>query len=273
MEKRKKGHITGHFQQKRKFIPESEQLTLDKKEIIFGTRAIIEAIHSGKEIEKLLVQRGLNNDLTKQLLKLATDHSVPIAKVPIQKLNTVTRKNHQGAICFLSAVKYASLDHIVTSCFERGKAPLLIILDRITDVRNFGAIARTAECAGVDAIIVPSKGGAQITGDAMKTSAGALSFIPVCRESNIKNTIGYLRDSGITVLACTEKAGEYLYEKDMKQPLAILMGSEENGISAEYLKLSSESAKIPMKGKIASLNVSVATAIVIFEAIRQREIE
>ena len=268
MEKRKKGHINERVQPKRDH--KHDQGGPDKKEIIFGTRSIIEAINSGKEIEKLFVQKGLGNELTKQLLQLARNHSLPVMIVPLQKLNNITRKNHQGAVCFLSAIKYASLDHIVTSCFERGKSPLLVILDRITDVRNFGAIARTAECAGVDAIVIPSRGSAQITSDAMKTSSGALNFVPVCRETNIKDTIRYLRDSGINVMACTEKATEYLYEKDMDQPLAILMGSEENGISPEYLKISSDQAKIPMKGKIASLNVSVATAIAIFEAVRQR---
>ena len=270
MEKRKKGHIRGRIQPAGYHKDGGERGGPDKNEIIYGTRAIIEAINSGKEIERLFIQKGLSSELTKQLLVLASSYSLPVMRVPVQKLNNITRKNHQGAICFLSAVKYASLDNIVTSCFERGKSPLLIILDRITDVRNFGAIARTAECGGVDAIIIPSKGSAQITGDAMKTSAGALSFIPVCREANVKDTIRYLQDSGINVMACTEKAEEYLYEKDMGQPLAILMGSEENGVSPEYLKIASDEAKIPMKGKIASLNVSVAAAIAIFEAVRQR---
>lgn len=270
MEKRKKGHIKERGGRRSNYKPENGLGGQEKPEIVFGTRAIIETIHAGKEIEKLLIQKGLGNELTRQLLQLAGDHAVPVIRVPLQKLNGITRKNHQGAVCFLSAIRYASLDHVVTSCFEQGRSPLLVMLDRITDVRNFGAIARTAECAGVDAIIIPSKGSAQITGDAMKTSAGALNFIPICREGNMKDTIRYLRDSGIDVMACTERAGDYLYEKDLEQPLAILMGSEENGISPEYLKLSSSQARIPMKGKIGSLNVSVATAVAIYEAVRQR---
>ena len=270
MEKRKKGHIKERVDRKSLENTDIEPSGPSKQEMVFGTRAIIETINAGKEIEKLFIQKGLNNELAKQLLQLAREHLVPVVRVPQQKLNNITRKNHQGAICFLSAIRYASLDHVITSCFEQGRSPLLIMLDRITDVRNFGAIARTAECAGVDAIIIPSKGSAQITSDAMKTSAGALNFIPVCREENMKDTIRYLQDSGVNVMACTEKAGEYIYDKDLEQPLAILVGSEENGVSPEYLKRSSSQVRIPMKGKIESLNVSVATAVAVFEAVRQR---
>lgn len=269
MEKRKKGYIRKNYQKPRDSKNQGNR-GIDKKEMIFGTRAIIEAINAGKEIEKLFVQRGLNNELTKILLKLAQDHIIPVSKVPLEKLNSITGKNHQGAICYLSAVKYASLDHVVSQCFTNGKQPLLLILDRITDVRNFGAIARTAECAGVDAIITPQKGGAQITSDAMKTSAGALNYIPVCREYNLKETINHLKDSGVNVVACTEKTDNSIYDIDLNQPVALLMGSEENGISAEYLSLASSRAKIQMTGKIGSLNVSVAAAVVIYESVRQR---
>ena len=244
--------------------------TVDPKEIVFGTRAVMEAIKAGKEIDKLLLQKGLSNDLTLELTKLAADYNIPYALVPIEKLNRVTRKNHQGAICFLSAVSYASLDNIVTQCFQQGKMPFLLILDRVTDVRNFGAVARSAECAGMDALVIPAKGGAQINSDAMKTSAGALNFIPVCRENNLKDTIRYLKDSGIQVVACTEKSEQLIYDISLDQPTAILMGSEEDGISPEYLKLASSTAKIPLQGNIESLNVSVAAAVVIFEGIRQR---
>lgn len=272
MEKRKKGHIKTRISGKRNDHGEYKPGGVEKDEMLFGTRAVIEAINAGKEIERLFIQKDLSNDLTRQLLQLARDHSLPVTRVPLQKLNSITRKNHQGVVCFLSAIRYASLDHIVTSCFEQGRSPFLVMLDRITDVRNFGAIARTAECGGVDAIIIPGKGGAQITGDAMKTSAGALNFIPVCREDNLKDTIRYLQDSGISVIACTEKATNYLYEQDLKQPLTLLMGSEENGVSPEYLKRASGQAKIPIKGSIGSLNVSVATAVAVFEAVRQRDL-
>lgn len=240
------------------------------KDIIFGTRAIIEAINAGKEIDKLLIQKGLSNELNLELLSLASAHKIPYSTVPLEKLNSITRKNHQGAICYLSAVSYASLDNIINECFQKGKSPYLLILDRVTDVRNFGAVARSAECAGMDAIIIPAKGSAQITSDAMKTSAGALNFIPVCREANLKTTITYLKESGIQVIACTEKSEKQIYEIDFKPPTAIILGSEEDGISPEYLRLASDKATIPTVGNIGSLNVSVAAAIVIFEGLRQK---
>lgn len=266
MEKRYKGYIKdGSY--KRVGNP-----SVDTKELIFGTRAIIEAIRAGKEIDKLLIQKGLSNELVLELSKLASSHNIPVSKVPVEKLDGITKKNHQGAICFLSAVTYASLDNIVSECFQQGKNPFLLLLDRITDVRNFGAIARTAECAGMHAIVIPGKGSAQINSDAMKTSAGALNFIPVCREPNLKETINYLKNSGIQVVACTEKAEKFIYEVDLKVPTAILLGSEEDGISPEYLKLASNAAQIPLSGQIGSLNVSVAGAIIIFEGIRQRQL-
>lgn len=264
MEKRNKGFI------KNTNYSKPFKTAIDPKEVIFGTRAVIEAIKAGKEIDKVLIQKGLSNDLILELTKLASSHKIPYALVPIEKLNRVTRKNHQGAICFLSAVTYASLDNIVTESFQQGKVPFLLILDRITDVRNFGAVARSAECAGMDAIIIPAKGNAQINSDAMKTSAGALNFIPVCREENLKDTIRYLKDSGIQVVACTEKSEKLIYDVALNEPTAILLGSEEDGISPEYLRLASNTAKIPLKGQIESLNVSVAASVVIFEAIRQR---
>lgn len=266
MEKRYKGYIKdGKY--KRAGNP-----SFDSKELIFGTRAIIEAINSGKEIDKLLIQKGLTNELTLELSKLATSRNIPFSKVPVEKLDSITRKNHQGAICFLSAVVYSSLDNIVTECFQQGKNPFILLLDRITDVRNFGAIARTAECAGMHAIVIPGKGSAQINSDAMKTSAGALNYIPVCREPNLKETINYLKNSGIQVVASSEKAEDLIYAIDFKVPTAILLGSEEDGISPEYLKLASHAARIPLSGKIGSLNVSVAAAIVVFEGIRQRQV-
>lgn len=264
MEKRNKGFIKSSSYRK-------PSKSIDPKEVIFGTRAIIEAIKAGKEIDKLLIQRGLSNDLILELIKLANSHKIPYAQVPVEKLNRVTQKNHQGTICFLSAVTYASLDNIVSACFQEGKVPFLLILDRITDVRNFGAVARSAECAGMDAIIIPAKGSAQINSDAMKTSAGALNFIPVCRENNLKDTIRYLKESGIQVVACTEKSDDLIYDIPFNLPTAILLGSEEDGISPEYLKIASSAAKIPLGGQIESLNVSVAAAVVIFEGIRQRQ--
>lgn len=243
-----------------------------KSDFIYGTRAIIEAIESGKELDKLFVQKDLKNELSAELLQRCRDHSIPVQRVPVEKLNRITRKNHQGAIAYLSSVVFASLDNLISGTYQKGENPLFIILDRITDVRNFGAIARTAECAGVNGIIVPSRGNAQIGSDAMKTSAGALNYIPVCRTDNLKNTIDDLKANGILVMACSEKAGETIYEKDFTGPLALLMGSEEDGISPEYLKRCDEHAKLPVFGKIESLNVSVATGVIAYEAVRQRTV-
>ena len=237
---------------------------------IYGSRAIIEAIEAGKELDKLLVQKDLKNELITTLLQRCRDYSIPVQRVPVERLNRITRKNHQGAVACLSAVAFASLDNLITEAYQKGENPLFILLDRITDVRNFGAIVRTAECAGVNGVIVPSRGNAQIGSDAMKTSAGALNHIPICRADNLKNTINELKNNGICVIACSEKAIESIYKKDLTGPVALLMGSEENGISAEYLKHCDAHISIPIKGKIESLNVSVATGIILYEALRQR---
>ena len=238
--------------------------------MMFGTRAVIEAIKAGRDIEKIFIQAGLNNDLAKELITLAKSRGVPFTFVPLPKLNSLSTKNHQGVICMLSAVQFATLENIIDKIYSEGREPFFLILDRITDVRNFGAIARTAECAGLDGIIVGDSGNAPITGDAMKTSAGALSYLPVCRTSNMKKTIQYLKESGIQVIACTEKADKTLYELDVKAPVALIVGSEEDGISSQLLKEADHVVKIPMRGKIESLNVSVATGIAIYEVIRQK---
>ncbi len=238
--------------------------------MVFGIRAIIETINSEKEIDKLFIQKGLSNPLIKELIQTARKFNVPIAQVPIEKLNRFTRKNHQGAVAFVSAVKYASLDNIIDQCYQNGKEPFILILDRVTDVRNFGAIARTAECAGVDAIVVPTRGSAAVNSDAMKTSAGALNYLPICRTENLKITIDFLKNSGIQIIACTEKTDQSIYDVDYTNPVAIMLGSEEDGISGEYLKLADQKGKIPMRGKIDSLNVSVSAAVAIYEAVRQK---
>lgn len=238
--------------------------------MIFGTRAVMEAIKAGREIEKIFVQSGLNNDLIKELIQTAKSNGVPFTFVPQAKLNRLSTKNHQGVICQLATVSYANLEGIIDKAFQEGRAPLLLIVDRVTDVRNFGALARTAECAGLDAIILGDSGNAPITGDAMKTSAGALSHLPVCRVKDMRKTLHYLRESGIQIIACTEKASDLLYDIDLNTPLALIMGSEEDGISPQLLKDADRLAKIPMRGKISSLNVSVAAGISIYEALRQR---
>ncbi len=240
--------------------------------MIFGTRAIMENILAGNEIDKLMVQKGLSNPLLKELIQTARKHNVPVSQVPLEKLNRVTRKNHQGAIAMMSSVTFASLDNIINEAYGNAEEPFLLILDRITDVRNFGAIARTAECAGVHAIVVPSRGSAAINSDAMKTSAGALGYIPVCREDNLKTTLEYLKGSGIRIFGCTEKTGDNMFEADLSGPIAVLMGSEEDGISPEYLKMCDIRGKIPMTGHIESLNVSVSSAVAVYEVVRQRQL-
>lgn len=243
---------------------------VEQDNLIFGTRAVIEAINAGKEIEKILLQKGLSNELYNQLRQALRGQTIPLQFVPPEKLKRITDKNHQGVIAYLTEITYYETEELLNRVFEKGKIPLVLILDRITDVRNFGAIARSAECAGVDFIIIPSRGAAQINGDAIKTSAGALHRIPVCREDNLKNTIEYLKESGLQVVACHEKTDKYIYDADFTQPSAVIMGSEENGISNEYIKRSDAQVKIPMPGHTASLNVSVATGIVLFEAVKQR---
>lgn len=264
MEKRKKNFVRTTSENRPEFS------TGEEKDMIFGTRAVMEAIRAGKEIESLLLQKDLQNDLIKELKETALESGVAFVKVPVEKLNRITRKNHQGVVCFLSPIIYASLDNVVNKAFSEGRMPLLILLDRITDVRNFGAIARTAECVGADALVIPSRGSARISSDAMKTSAGALNFIPVCREGNLKDTIRYLQESGIQVMACSEKADENVWQTKLEGPVALILGSEEDGISPEYLKLADKQLKIPIQGQIASLNVSVAAAMCLYEVLRQR---
>ncbi len=242
----------------------------EEENLLFGLRPIIEAIKAGKEIERLFVQTGLKNELYSELMVLLKQHEIPFQYVPLEKINHLTNKNHQGVVGYLSSITYHKIKKLLPLVFEKGKTPLILILDRITDVRNFGAIARTAECAGVDAIIIPKKGGAQINADAIKTSAGALHKVPVCREVDLKVVIEYLRESGLQVIACTEKTTDVYSQHDYTLPVALILGSEENGVSTEYLNLSDAHAKIPMMGNIGSLNVSVAAGVILYEAVRQR---
>jgi 23S rRNA (guanosine2251-2'-O)-methyltransferase len=242
----------------------------NQTDLIFGIRPLIEAIEAGKEIDNVFIQEGLRGDLLGELKRVMQKRGIIYKQVPIEKINRITHKNHQGVIGFVSPVTFHRLEDIVTSVFEEGKSPLLLILDRITDVRNFGAIARSAACAGVDAVIIPSRGSSPINSDAVKTSAGALYSIPVCKEHNLKSTIEYLKECGLQIVAVTEKATDHYHQADFSGPTALLMGSEEDGISPEYLKLADARVKIPIIGKIASLNVSVATGIVLFEAVKQR---
>jgi 23S rRNA (guanosine2251-2'-O)-methyltransferase len=242
----------------------------EERNYIFGIRAIIEAVNAGKTIDKLFIQKGLHNDLFAELWKLVRLKRINYKHVPLEKINRLTRKNHQGVFAFISPIDFHNIEDVVPSLYEQGKNPLILVLDRITDVRNFGAIARTAECAGVDAIIIPEQNAAAINADAIKTSAGALHKITVCRTWNLKLAIQFMKESGIQLVGCTEKTQDMMYKPDYTPPTAIIMGSEEDGVSPEFLKMCDARAKIPLAGKIASLNVSVATGVILYEVIRQR---
>lgn len=243
---------------------------MKNEQLIYGARPIIEAIEAGKEIEKLFIQKSSTSPLIRELLQKVRPFGTPIQMVPVEKLNSMTRGNHQGVVAFLSMIAYQPIEEIVTNLFEKGKNPFILILDRVTDVRNFGAIARTAECAGVDAIVIPDKGAAQINADALKTAAGALTKLPVCRTKSLAQTTKFLKDSGLQIFAVTEK-GNVMYDlPEYRDPLALIMGSEDQGIASDLLRMADHMVRIPLMGKIGSLNVSVAAGILMFEVVHQR---
>ena len=242
----------------------------ERSEMIFGVRAVIEAIEAGKEIDKILVKRDIQSDLSKELFAALKDRFIPVQRVPVEKLNRITRKNHQGVVAFISSIAYQRLGDIVPTLFEEGKVPFIVLLDGVTDVRNFGAIARTCECTGVDAIVVPERGSVSVNADAVKTSAGALLHIPVCRERSIHSAIRYLKDSGIQVVAASEKASLNYTRADYTLPVALVMGAEDTGVDPDNLRLCDEMVAIPQVGNIGSLNVSVAAGVMMYEVVRQR---
>jgi 23S rRNA (guanosine2251-2'-O)-methyltransferase len=241
------------------------------KNQIFGIHPVIEAIKAGREIDRVFLRKGARNESFTQILSLVRQFNIPFQYVPVEKLNRITGGNHQGIIAQLSLIEYKHIEEIVQRTFETGKDPFIAVLDRITDTRNFGAIARTAEGAGIDALVIAEKGAASITPDAIKTSAGALIRLAICRTSNLENTVQYLKDSGIAIVSATEKASENFYTSNLLGPVALVMGSEEDGISPAILKLSDKRIKIPMQGNLESLNVGVAFGILSFEIVRQRK--
>lgn len=252
---------------------ENREFKREKRESnqqVYGIRAVMEAIESGKEIESLFIQRGLSGHLLNELKQLLKEYNISFQQVPVEKLNRITRKNHQGVIAVISPITYQRIEDVLPTIYEKVEVPLLLILDGITDVRNLGAIARSAECSGVHAIIVPKKGSAEINPDTIKTSAGALYKIDVCREESLTKTVRFLQDSGVRVVVCTEKTQDLIYSVDFTGPTAIIMGSEDVGVSDDLIRISDNLAKIPMFGEIGSLNVSVASGIVLYEAVRQR---
>ena len=255
---------------RRESKPQYDTKRPPEKEMIFGIRAVIEAIDAGKVLDKVLLRRDMSSTIGKELLQKLEGTTTPVQKVPVEKLNQFTDKNHQGVIAFLSPIEFYRVEDMVQSLFDEGKIPLLVVLDGITDMRNFGAIARTCACAGVHALIIPTRGCVSINGDAIKTSAGALHTLPVCKVDNLQNCLTYLRDSGLRIVAATEHTDTNYTDVDMTAPTAIIMGSEEKGIYEENLKLTTDRVRIPMTDAIEYLNVSVAAGIMIYEAVRQR---
>ncbi len=237
---------------------------------IFGIHAVMEAVQAGKDLDKVLIRRGAGSDLLKKLLGVLSRMEIPVQQVPVEKLNRITGKNHQGVIAYLSEISYVDIRTLLPSIFESGEDPLILLLDGVSDVRNFGAIARSAECAGVHAIVIPASGSAAINADAIKTSAGALHRIPVCRHRDLLTVMRFLKESGLRLFAATEKTSDSMYSADMTGPAGLVLGSEDTGISPQLLKIADSWVSIPMKGTIASLNVSVAAGVTLFEMLRQR---
>ncbi len=240
------------------------------EDMIFGIRTVIEAIKSGKDIDKVLLKKGPGGELYQEVFELIRERQIPFQFVPVEKINRITRKNHQGVIAFISPVTFYDIENYLPTLFERGKTPFILVLDEVTDVRNFGAIVRTAECAGVDAVLIPEKGAARINADAVKTSAGALHLVPVCRTRDLRRTIVFMQQSGLRLIAATEKSSSDYIHGNYAGPVAIVMGSEETGIDPQILALADERVKIPILGQIQSLNVSVAAGLLVYEVVRQR---
>lgn len=242
---------------------------MKQNKLIYGTHSLIEALEAGKEIDKIFLRRGLKTEETQRILSMARERIIPVQVVPSEKLDRLTSRNHQGVLAFLAEIEYTSLEQLIPFLYESGKMPFFVLLDGITDVRNFGAIARTAECAGVDAIIIPDRGSVSVTGDAIKTSSGALHRLPVCRVASISQTIRLLQANGIRVVTASEKAQTLYTEENLTPPIAIVMGNEEQGPAEDTIRLSDTLTRIPQVGAIGSLNVSVAAGVMLYEVVRQ----
>jgi 23S rRNA (guanosine2251-2'-O)-methyltransferase len=243
---------------------------LKESDCIYGLRPVIEAIRTGKQLDRLLIRQGLQGVLYHELMTEVRKHNIVYQIVPLERIELVTRKNHQGVLAWLTLIEYQKISNLLPMIFEKGEDPLIIALDGISDVRNFGAIVRSADCLGAHSIIIPEKGSARITADAIKTSAGALHSFPVCREKSIVRSVEYLKESGLKVICAVEKSGMIASEAALTGPSVLVLGSEDKGISRELTILADEKVKIPMMGKISSLNVSVAAGVLLYEIMRQR---
>lgn len=251
-------------------INQSRMKNQKDAEIIYGLHSVMEALVAGKEFDKVFIKNGLHTERSRELLNALRNRNIPYQFVPQEKLQRITRKNHQGVIGLGSLIEYGNLESLVPGLFEQGKAPFILALDGITDVRNMGALARTAECAGVDAILFPIKGMAQINADAIKTSSGALHNIVVCRTESLTKALEFLKNSGLKIIAASEKGNANYYNSSLTGPIALIIGSEEKGISSSVLSVVDEIVKIPLVGATGSLNASVAGGILMYEILRQR---
>lgn len=243
-----------------------------KEDILFGMHPVLEALKAGKKIDKIFFKRGMEGDLYRELIDLVTENNIPFQFVPVEKLNKFTTAAHQGVVAVIPKVDYVEFADVLPRALEKSSSPVFLMLDGVTDVRNFGAIVRTAECCGVSAVLVPAKGAAAINGDAIKTSAGALLRVDTCKVPTLKKAIAELKEAGFKVVAATEKCDSSIYDEDFTGPVAIVMGSESKGISEGVLEMCDAQVRIPMVGNIGSLNVSVATAVVLYELVRQRTV-
>ena len=243
---------------------------IDKSQYIYGIHAVLEAIEAGKDIDKILLSKTLNDETAREISDKARQLRVPVQRVPVQKIDRITRRNHQGVLAMMAAVTYYQVENLVPQMFDEGENPFIVVLDGVTDVRNFGAVARTCECAGVSAIVIPDRESVSVNADAVKTSAGALNFLPVCRERNLVNAVKFLRDSGFKIVGTSDKDSSPYTQADYTGPVAIVLGAEDKGISPEMMKLCDTQVFIPEFGHINSLNVSVAGGIMIYEVVRQR---
>ena len=242
----------------------------DKNQYVFGSRAVLEALEAGRQVDKILLKKDLTGEVVGELIQRARERDVPIQRVPLERINRVTRANHQGVLALLAAVTYYRLDQIVPALYDDGDNPFIVVLDGVTDVRNFGAIARSADCAGVSAIVIPERGSVSVNADAVKTSAGALNYLPVCRERSLTGALKYLADSGFLIVGTSDRNAELYTQADYTGPTALVLGAEDTGISPEVMSLCRSRVKIPEFGNINSLNVSVAGGILMYEVVRQR---
>ncbi|MDD4641410.1 MAG: 23S rRNA (guanosine(2251)-2'-O)-methyltransferase RlmB [Bacteroidales bacterium] len=240
-------------------------------DMVFGSRAVMEALNAGKEIDKIWIRKNLEGDLSRELSEVLKGYEIPVQRVPQEKLMHLSSKNHQGVVAFISPITYQRLDQLIPALYDQGIMPFVVVLDGITDVRNFGAIARSCACAGVHAVVLPQTGSVSVNADAIKTSAGALYHLPVCRERNLKESLRFLKLSGLKLIGASEKADKNYSDADYSGPLALVLGAEDQGIAPVHLTLCDEIVKIPVSGDIASLNVSVAGGILMYEALRHRD--